>query len=346
MEIATSRTGEGRRSALFEDVYLVGSAVPDVSVEGVDLRTSFLSHDLEAPLLIAGMTGGHDGAMEVNRNLAIAADTLGIAIGAGSQRAALMNDDLARTYAVLREYAPHALLIGNLGICQLVPQGDDPPFDREAILRAIEMIEADALAVHLNIVEELIQPEGDRNTTGLISALGKCVEWSPVPVIAKETGAGMASEAAHLLAKSGLSALDIGGVGGTSFARVEGARAEAAGDKRGIRLGTTFGDWGLPTVLSIIESRSAGLPLIATGGIRNGLHAAKALALGAAIVGIGSPALKAAQVGPDAVIEEISLIIEELRVAMVLCDVASIDQLRSHVPVITGRAAEWLRERS
>lgn len=345
MELATTGAAENRRSALWEDVYLVPTSIPEVSIGEVDLTTTFLGHSLAAPIVIAGMTGGHEGARPINANLARAAATLSIAIGTGSQRAAIRDPSLISTYSIIRDQAPNAVVIGNVGMCQLVPQRDEPPFDEDVINAAVAMIDADALAVHLNAVEELIQPEGDRNLNGIAPAIRRVVDWSPVPVIAKETGAGMTRETAHRLLATGVSALDVGGVGGTSFARIEGSRAEAAGDVRGTRLGSTFGDWGLPTSLSVMESVTSELPVIATGGIRNGLHGAKAIALGAAMIGIGGPAIRAARQGADAVVSELSMIIEELRVAMTLIGAKNLDDLRHHRPILRAQAAEWARAR-
>ncbi len=340
-----SAASESARSALWEDVDLPPMSVPDVALADVDVSTEFLGHRLSAPLLIPGMTGGYAQALEINRNLATAAQELGLAIGTGSQRAALANPELASTYSVVREYAPEAFVLGNIGMSQLVTQGDEPPFEAGDINQAVAMIDADALAIHLNAVEELIQPEGDRNMSGLSEAIARAVEWSPVPVVAKETGAGMTRETAVGLAATGVAALDVGGVGGTSFARIEAARAEAVGDDRGIRLGSTFGDWGVPTALAIVEARAAGLPLIATGGVRNGLHVAKALALGSSLVGIGGPIIRAARHGADAVITEVQYLIEELKVAMVLTGNPTIFHLQRLKPVLLGRAAEWVHAR-
>jgi isopentenyl-diphosphate delta-isomerase len=311
----------------------------------VDLSTTFLGHRLQAPFLIAGMTGGHEGALDVNRNLAQAAARLGRAIGTGSQRAALADPRLTPTYSVVRDQARDSLVIGNLGMSQMVSQGRVPPFGPADFAAAVDMIGADAMAIHLNAVEELVQTEGDREMKGIASAIAACVEWSPVPLIAKETGAGMTRESALALAATGVRGLDVGGIGGTSFARIEALRAREAGDERGVRVGATFADWGLPTAISILEASGAGLPLIATGGVRNGLHAAKAIALGATLVGIGSPAINAALISDDAVIQELSLMIEELRVAMTLIGVADIESLHRHRPVVMGRVAEWQRGR-
>ena len=346
MEIALSTYSQSGASALWEDVTLISSSVPRVGLDSVDLETKFLDHTMQAPLVIAGMTGGHEGAAEINKNLAIAADALGIAIGTGSQRAALAHPTLESTYRIMRETAPEALIIGNLGINQFVPQGDEAPFSRVELTRAIEMLDADMLAIHFNVVEELIQTSGDRNTRGLPEALAQCVDWSTVPIIAKETGAGMSAESAATFAAAGVEALEVGGVGGTSFARVEAVRATNAGDDRGARLGEIFGDWGMPTGLSILEAHSSGLPLIATGGVRSGLDVAKALALGATAVGIGRPMLVAATSGPDATIQRLHEFLEELTMTMVLIDAPNIEALRTHNPVLTGRLAEWMRQRA
>ncbi|MGH8875500.1 MAG: type 2 isopentenyl-diphosphate Delta-isomerase, partial [Acidimicrobiia bacterium] len=305
MDIALSDDARSVVSAGWEDVHLVPSSVPEVSLADVELATTLLGHQLQAPLVIASMTGGHEAAFEINATLGAAAERLGVAVGAGSQRAALREPSLSPTYAVIRERAPSAVVIANLGMCQLVSQGDVPPLGHEEISQAVAMLDAQILAVHLNVVEELIQTEGDRHTSGLGPALARVADLSPVPILAKETGAGMTRESASLLAEAGLAALDVGGAGGTSFARIEGIRARERGDFRGTRLGETFARWGLPTAASIVEVSEVGLPLIATGGVRTGLDAAKALALGADLVGLGRPALAAAMKGLDPLLDEL-----------------------------------------
>ena len=345
LELALSDGAQSPRSALWEDVHLAPESVPDVGPAEVDLSVDFLGHRLPTPFVISGMTGGHSQALAVNRNLALAAAELGMAIGVGSQRAALVDPGLARTYSVVRDHARDSFVIANIGMSQLVEQEDGPPLGRAQIRRAVSMIEADALAVHLNAVEELIQPEGDREMRGLLDGIANAVRWSPVPVIAKETGAGMARGSARKLGGVGVEALDVGGAGGTSFARIEAMRARAVDDKSGARIGRPFAGWGVPTVLSLLEAGEAGLPLIATGGVRNGLHAAKAMALGASLVGMGGPFIRAALEGPEAVIAEGRLVLEELRVAMVLTGVRDIDGLRALEPVLIGTVAEWLAAR-
>lgn len=345
MEIARSPASQSGRSALWEDVHLLPVSVPEFSITDVDLSTTFLGHQLQAPVVIAGMTGGHLDALSVNRRLARAAAEFGLAIGTGSQRAALADSKLVPTYAIIRKEAPNAMVIGNFGMCQLVQQRGTPAFGSVEIRAAVAMVEADFLAIHLNAVEELVQPEGDRGMRGIGAAVKKCVEWSPVPVIAKETGAGMSRESAMRLASFGVQGLDVGGVGGTSFARIEAIRAREAGDERGIRVGGTFKDWGIPTALSVIEASAAGLPMIATGGVRTGLDAAKALALGATLVGIGGPAINAAIESSEALMTEIALLLEELRVAMTLVGTATVGDLRKHQPVLTGQVGQWLKAR-
>ena len=266
LELALSDGSQSPRSPLWEDVHLVPESVPDIGPGGVDLSVEFLGRRLPTPLVISGMTGGHAQALEVNRNLALAAAELGLAIGTGSQRAALVDPRLAGTYSVVRDHAPDAYVIGNIGMSQLVEQRDGPPLGRSQIRQAVSMIEADALAVHLNAVEELIQPEGDREMQGLLDGIVGAVRWSPVPVIAKETGAGMARETARKLSGAGVAALDVGGAGGTSFTRIEAMRAKAVNDESGARIGRTFAGWGVPTAVSLLEASETRLPLIATAG--------------------------------------------------------------------------------
>ena len=204
------------------------------------------------------------------------------------------------------------------------------------------MIRADALAIHLNFLEEAVMPEGDRSVEGLRQALAAAVESAPVPLIAKETGAGLARAAALELRALGFGALDVGGLGGTSFAAVEGQRAAEQGDQRGRRMGEVFRDWGLPTAISVAAAAGAGLPLIATGGIRSGLDAAKALALGATAVGVARPLLTAALESEEAVDAGIEQFLEELRVSCFLSGVARAADLGSAAHVISGETRRWL----
>jgi isopentenyl-diphosphate Delta-isomerase len=326
----------------WDDVRLVHEALPELDQAAIDLSVLFLGSRLQAPLMIAGMTGGHKTAHTVNAVLARAAERHGLAMGVGSQRAALTRSDLAYTYTVVREQAPSAFLIGNIGAPQLIAQGSTPPLQLEEVARAVQMIRANALAVHLNFLQESVQPEGERQAAGCAAALRTVVGYVAVPVIAKETGAGLSRSTALVLKSLGVAALDVGGVGGTSFAAVEGLRAEAQGASGAQRLGEVFRDWGIPTPVAVIGVQAAQLPVIATGGIRTGLDAAKALALGATLVGVARPLLQAALEGDQAVDSWIRQFLSELRTTMFLTGSANLASLRAKPRVITASTREWL----
>lgn len=335
---------ETRTHAGWDDVHLLHDALPDVDADAVDLTTRFLGRKLALPLVISGMTGGHPRAQTINEVLARVAGRRGVAIGVGSQRAALRDPSLVPTYSVVREQAPKAFVIGNIGISQLVPQDGEAPL-RAADLRAIvRMVRANALAVHLNYLEESVQPEGQTRARGAARALGRIVRASPVPVIAKETGAGISREVALRVRALGVAAVDVGGVGGTSFAAVEAERARERGDEARALLGARFRDWGIPTAVAVVGCAASRLPVIATGGVRSGLDAAKALALGATIVGVGRPLLQAALAGEAAVelwLERFEL---ELRTATFLSGVGRVRDLSRARTVVTGETGRWLDE--
>jgi isopentenyl-diphosphate Delta-isomerase len=243
---------------------------------------------------------------------------------------------------VVRDQAPTALLIGNIGAPQLIAQGETPPLSLEEVSSAIDMIRADALAIHLNFLQESVQPEGERQARGCASAIRRVVEYASVPLIAKETGAGLSHATALRLKGLGVAALDVGGVGGTSFAAVEGLRAEAQGAAASQRLGEVFRDWGIPTSVSVVGVRSTNLPVIATGGIRSGLDAAKALALGASLVGVARPLLKAALEGDQAVDLWIDQFLHELRTVLFLTGSADLAALREKPRVVMGTTRAWI----
>ena len=331
---------EASQGAGWEDIHLVHEALPEVDHQAIDLEASFLGRQLRAPLLIAGMTGGHSAAHAVNAVLARAAERHGLAMGVGSQRAALRRGDLAYTYTVVREQAPSALLIANIGAPQLIAQGEAPALSLAEVQRAIDMVRADALAVHLNFLQECVQPEGERNAHGSLEAIHRVIDEVSLPVVAKETGAGMSRATAVRLKRAGVKALDVGGVGGTSFAAVEGLRADAAGQ----RLGELLRNWGVPTPVSVAGASVTGLPTIATGGIRTGLDAAKALALGATLVGVARPLLQAALEGDAAVDAWITDFLSELRTVLFLTGSSEVDELRAKPRVITGVTREWISQ--
>src|SRR5438132_8556832 len=244
LRIAAAEDIETRRAPGWDDVHLVHDALPASDAAKVDLSARLLGHELALPLLIAGMTGGHSGAERVNATLADAAARHGLGIGVGSQRAALRDPSLRGTYAIVRERAPNAFVIAHVGISQLVAQDDGVPLGAHDVRTLIEMVGASAIALHLNYLEESVQPEGQTRASGIDAAIRRLVRQSPVPVIAKETGAGINGAVAKRLKLLGVRAIDVGGVGGTSFAAIEAMRAQERGQLAQARLGRLFRDWG------------------------------------------------------------------------------------------------------
>ena len=333
------------QKANWNDIQFVHQALPEVDLDEIDTSVSFLGHKLRYPLFISSLTGGHDDVTSINRNLARAAEHYGLALGVGSQRAGIVNPDVIGSYAITREHAPTTFLIANIGAPQLIAQARHAPFTIEQVEHAVTMIGANALAVHMNSLQEATQPEGDRRTVGEAAALKTLAEKVSVPVIAKETGAGVCREQALLLRSCGVAAIDVGGAGGSSMSAMEAERSKARGDERTHTVGVLFRDWGIATPVSIIEAKVAQVPLISTGGVRTGLDMARALALGATLVGIGFPFLKAASQSYDAVCELLETIIAELKVAMQLSGAANIEQLQQVDIVVTGETRNWLSMR-
>ena len=342
LQVASTGDVNSRTGAGWPDVRLVHCALPIADLYAIDLSVELLGRRLRAPLVIAAMTGGHRMASEVNRRLAVAAERHGLAMGLGSQRAALRNPDLAQTYGVARRVAPNALLIANVGAPQLIDQASGAALQATELMESVRMIEADALAIHLNFLEESVQTEGDRRAGGIREAIRAVVATARVPVVAKETGAGISSQVAEELRTLGFAAIDVGGLGGTSFSAVEAIRAAAAGDWRGARIGEVFRDWGIPTAVSVVAASATGLPIIATGGIRSGLDAAKAMALGATAVGVARPLLIAALESEGALERWIEGFLEELRVAAFLTGCRSVAELAAVPRAVTGDTRRWL----
>lgn len=345
VQIALQQDLNAPQAASWRDIRFVHQALPEVDLDALNTSVRFLGHTLQYPILISGMTGGHPDVTKINRNLALAAERYGLALGVGSQRAGILNPDVATSYAVARQAAPNAFLIANVGAPQLIPQARAAAFTLEQVQQAIQMIEANALAVHMNSLQEAAQPEGDRRALGEMDALKRLVEQMAVPLIAKETGAGICREQALLLQQCGVAAIDVGGAGGSSMAALEGMRAAGRSDEQMQAIGLLYRDWGLATPISLVEASVAGLPLIATGGVRNGLDIARALALGASLVGLAYPFLKAANESFAAVCEIVEGLILELRVAMQLSGAASIAAMRQVDVVVTGETYHWLKLR-
>jgi isopentenyl-diphosphate delta-isomerase len=328
----------------WDDIHLPHNALPEIDRDEVRLDTSFLGHRLAAPLVIASMTGGAEHAFTINQRLGRLAETYGLAMGLGSGRVMLEDPTQERSFRVVREVAPTAFLFANIGAAQLVAQHDQPAFPPERILHLVEVIGAQALAVHLNFLQESVQPEGDTRARGVLAAIARLVAASPVPVIVKEIGSGIGRRPAEALARVGVAAIDVGGQGGTSWALVEAERAEARGQQRKARLGRTFAGWGIPTPVAIRLVQSAGRPVIASGGIRNGLDAARALALGADLVSAARPFLETALAGEAALAEWTAAFLDELRTALFLTGSADLAAFKRLCPIITGQTATWLAQ--
>lgn len=343
MRLATTAAAVGPGGAGFDDVTFVHDALPEVDFDRLDPSISFLGQRLELPLVIASMTGGHPDGERVNAALGRAAERHGIAMGVGSQRAALRNPDLAASYAVARREAPTAFLMANVGAPQLVAQGDAQPLTIDDVVRLAAMIEANAVIVHLNALQELIQPEGDRAATGLLRAIERLVAALDLPVVAKETGGGISAEVARRLATTGVAAIDVGGRGGTSFAAIEGMRGAEQADERAVNLAQRLADWGIPTAASVGLAARAGLPVVATGGIRSGLDAGRAIALGATAVGVARPLLQAVlDGGDDGVDRWLDQFRTELLATQFLTGSATIADLARAPVVVTGATSHWL----
>ncbi|MEM4288956.1 MAG: type 2 isopentenyl-diphosphate Delta-isomerase [Nitrososphaerota archaeon] len=329
-----------RGSNWLEYVHLIPRAVPDINIDEVDITVSFLGRKFSAPLLIEGMTGGTEEAAKINARLAEAAEKAGIPMGVGSQRAAIANPELRQTFRVAREAGPNVFLIANIGAAQLVQHGVELAWE------AVKMIDADAIAVHVNTLQEIIQPEGDRRFRGFLTQTRRLCREIGVPVIVKEVGCGISYEDAVVLRDIGVSAVDVAGRGGTSWVEIERMRAIEAGRQDRARLAEVFQEWGIPTAASILEvSQVKDLEVVGSGGIRNGLEVAKIIILGAVMGGVAMPFLKAAVQGVEEVKSLIERLEEELRVAVALCGASNINEFRNARYILTGPLKEWKEER-
>ena len=320
-----------------EHVRLVHQALTevDLDVDGLDLTTEFAGKTLRAPLFITGMTGGTAEAREINSGIARVAQDLGLGFGLGSQRAMLERPDLADTYRV-RDVAPDILIAGNIGIVQAAAASP------VAIRALLSQVGADALCIHLNPAQELLQPEGDRRFAGTVEALGRLVETLDVPIIVKETGAGISREAAARLAALGVCWCDVAGLGGTSWPGVELLRTGTEHDPQR----AAFRDWGVPTAAALVELHDTPLTLLASGGIRTGLDLAKVLVLGARVGGMAAPVIQAwfdkGEAGVRGLLEDV---IQGLRMAMVLTGSQTLTELRAAPRVLLGPLREWAVQR-
>lgn len=328
---ATDDVAFQAKTTLLEHVQLIHDALPEMAVADVDLSASLVGRPLRAPLVIAAMTGGTDRAADVNRALASVAEELGIGFGFGSMRPLLQSG--IRTGYDVRDVAPTALVLGNIGIVQARDA------TTEQLAELVDTTGCNALCVHLNPAMEVIQPGGDDDFTGGLDTLSRLAEELPVPVIAKETGCGLSRSVAHRIKGTGVTAVDVSGAGGTSWVGVETLRARA----RSRRMGELFWDWGIPTAASVAQVADLGLEVVATGGVKDGLDVARAIALGATAAGLARPLLMAYnEGGRDGARDAAVDLIEELRVALLLAGARTPEALRGKPLVLGPPLRAWV----
>lgn len=325
-------------STLLECVRFVHNALPELNFEDIDNSTTYLGYKFSAPILIDSMTGGTPVATRLNERLAKAGAEFGLGMGVGSQRAGLKSDALAETYKVVRRAAPNGFIMANIGGAQLADN-----LSIKDVEKLIAMIDANALAVHLNPLQELVQPEGEPRFKGVLARIKELASKLEVPVIVKEVGAGISREVALRLVKTGVASINISGLGGTSWAGVEQIRAKEEKMKHKADLGEIFWDWGIPTAASLIETRKAvKVPLMASGGLRNGLDIAKCIALGANVCGMALPMLKHAAESYESLCDFIMGIEFQLTSAMFLVGARNIRELSRARYVMTGELLDWI----
>lgn len=337
----TKNVNAKRITTGFEDVAFVHRALPEIDKQGIDTATTVFNHTFKAPLIVGAITGGTKEGARINSTIGEAVEKLGLGMGVGSQRAAVEKNRLERTFSSARKAAPNAFLIANIGGIQLVNG-----YGIKEIKAIMDMIKADALAIHLNALQEAVQPEGQTNFNGVLAQIGDVSKSLGKPVIIKETGAGIAGEEAVRLENVGAGGIDVSGAGGTSWAGVEYYRTRGKKDGFQRKLGSVYWDWGIPTAASLVEVlQSVNVPVIASGGVRSGLDIAKAISLGSSLTGFSQPALQAAVKGAREIENLLSLCIEELRTAMFLVGADSVQKLRKAPIIILGKTSKWLNAR-
>lgn len=321
---------DGSCSTGFEDVYLINDSVPELSIDDIDLSSYFLCKTLLYPLLINAITGGTSEAQQINRSLAVLAREHGLAMAVGSQTLALHETDLRNSFTIVRQENPQGIILANVSAASSLEQA----------LQAVDMIGADGLQLHFNIPQELAMPEGDRDFSGVIENVSRLVEKSPVPIIAKEVGFGFSQEAVLRLYEAGIRCFDIGGKGGTNFVAIE--------DQRQGLFAREFDEWGIPTAMSLGEVLALELPvkLIATGGIRTALDGVKALAMGAALIGMAGPLLRIlVREGEIALNNYLQGYLYRLKAGLLMTGSRNLEELQQKPMIIIGRTAQWLTAR-
>ncbi|MCE7744417.1 MAG: type 2 isopentenyl-diphosphate Delta-isomerase [Candidatus Heimdallarchaeota archaeon] len=327
----------------FEDIHFVPNALPDINLDNINMNTEFLKHDFDYPIFISSITGGTKLAKKINSRLAKLAEKYNIGMGVGSQRAAIEDEANTDSFTIVRQHAPNAFVAANLGAVQF-----NYDFTIKHAEEAVEMINADALIVHLNPLQEVIQPEGNTNFSNLTTKIKEIGKKLKQPLIVKEVGSGISQDIALDLVDGDIPVIDVAGAGGTSWSQIEAIRAKQQGLTKEQRVGELFKDWGLPTAVSTIEVGKFRdrVEIISSGGIRNGLQAAKALAIGAKLVGIALPLACLAATGTEKeLINWLEQFIYELKTTMFLVGAEELEGLQYAPMTVTGKTAEWLNAR-
>ncbi len=327
----------------FEDIHFVPNALPDINLDNINMNTEFLKHDFDFPIFISSITGGTKLAKKINSRLAKLAEKYNIGMGVGSQRAAIEDEANTDSFTIVRQHAPNAFVAANLGAVQF-----NYDFTIKHAEEAVEMINADALIVHLNPLQEVIQPEGNTNFSNLTTKIKEIGKKLKQPLIVKEVGSGISQDIALDLVDGDIPVIDVAGAGGTSWSQIEAIRAKQQGLTKEQRVGELFKDWGLPTAVSTIEVGKFRdrVEIISSGGIRNGLQAAKALAIGAKLVGIALPLACLAATGTEKeLINWLEQFIYELKTTMFLVGAEELEGLQYAPMTVTGKTAEWLNAR-
>jgi isopentenyl-diphosphate Delta-isomerase len=339
IEIPLNENIQGRTASTYlEYVKLLHNALPEINYDQIDLSIEFLNRSFSAPLIIDSMTGGTDEAFVINKRLGLIAERYGLGMGLGSQRAGLKSEKLVESYSIARKVAPNAFLIANIGGAQL-----SDGLSNSDILKIIKMIDANALAIHLNPLQELIQPEGEPRFKGILKKITNLVNEVEIPIIVKEVGSGISADVAIKLEKSGINSINVAGAGGTSWAGIEKIRADQHNEYLKSQLGELFWDWGIPTALSILlVSNSVKIPVIASGGLRNGLEIAKCLILGANVCAMAFPFLKRASKSEEELEKFTQLILSEIRATMFLLGAKDVHSLKNTRYILIDKLANVL----
>lgn len=325
----------------WDDINLIHKGIPEIDKDEIETKIEFFGKQLNHPIFIAAISGGHELGKKINENCAKAAAKLGIGFCIGSQRATFEKSELSKTYDVIKNY-DIPIKISNIGVSQLVEQEDGKSMSTDTVRKLMNMIDADMLMIHLNYPQEMIQPEGNDKARGVIKKIEEIA--GSYPVMVKECGAGISKEVAEMLKSVGVKGIEVSGVSGTSWTAVECYRARMRKMKNKERAGKILWDWGIPSPVSVLECKQVkGMRIIGSGGIRHGLDVARAIALGADAASMAKVLLADSLKGYESVKQNLKNIIEEMRMAMFLTGSRNVEELKKARYVITGKTKEWIR---